>query len=158
MNVVLRVKESFCVVGKEGSGLAKDAKQWIQPLWNEANQHFDEIHHLAKTDDDGIGLGFWGAMTGPNRRFERWDGSGLYLAGVEADRNALAPSGWSKWVIPGAIYAVVKVEDNRYQEAFSYMLEDYLPKNHFSVIGAIHEFYAPRENGQMYLYFPIEKI
>lgn len=158
MNVVLRVKESFCVVGKEGSGSSNDAKQWIQPLWNEMNCHFDEIHHLAKIDEDGIGVGFWGAMTDLSRRFERWNESGLYLAGVEADRNAIAPNGWVKWVIPGAIYAVIKVEDNQYQEAFSYMLDHYLPENHFSVVGAIHEYYAPREKGQMYLYFPIEKI
>ena len=39
-------KESFSVIGKEGSSL--DGVGFIQKLWNDANSHFAEIQHFAK--------------------------------------------------------------------------------------------------------------
>lgn len=158
MNVNLRVKESFCVIGKEGKGTSQEALIWIPPLWEDANKHLDEIRYLAKKDDSGSFSGFWGAMTDLDHTYQRWNGSGKYLAGVEAERNALAPHGWTKWVIPGYIYAVIKVENEQYQATFQYMLDQYLVENRFKTVGAIHEYYNPTENGQLYLYFPIERI
>ncbi len=39
-------KESFSVIGKEGSSL--DGAGFIQKLWNDANSHFAEIQPFAK--------------------------------------------------------------------------------------------------------------
>ena len=39
-------KDSFVVIGKEGSTL--DGNGFIQRLWQDANTHFDEIADLAK--------------------------------------------------------------------------------------------------------------
>ena len=35
------VKESFIVIGKEGS--TSDGENFIQTLWDNANSHFDEV-------------------------------------------------------------------------------------------------------------------
>lgn len=41
------VKESFVVIGKEGSTL--DGESFIQQrLWVDANSHFGEVQHLRK--------------------------------------------------------------------------------------------------------------
>lgn len=39
-------KESFVVIGKEGSTL--DGAGFIQKLWEDANSHFEEVKHLEK--------------------------------------------------------------------------------------------------------------
>ena len=44
-------KESFVVIGKEGSTL--DGAGFIQRLWDDANSHFEEVQHLAKKDENG---------------------------------------------------------------------------------------------------------
>ena len=44
-------KESFVVIGKEGSTL--DGADFIQKLWDDANSHFGEVQHLAKKDENG---------------------------------------------------------------------------------------------------------
>ena len=54
-------KESFSVIGKEGSSL--DGAGFIQKLWNDANSHFAEIQPFAKKDTNGNISGIWGAMT-----------------------------------------------------------------------------------------------
>lgn len=54
-------KESFVVIGKEGS--TSDGEEFIQKLWDDANSHFGEIQHLAKKDENGNLVGIWGAMS-----------------------------------------------------------------------------------------------
>ena len=39
------IKESFVVIGKEGSTL--DGEGFIQRLWIDANSHFGEVQHLG---------------------------------------------------------------------------------------------------------------
>ena len=105
MNVNRCVKESFVVIGKEGS--TEDGEGFIQHLWIDANSHFHEVAHLAKKDAAGNLVGIWGAMTDFSRSFKPWEdgfSKGLYLAGVECEIDAEAPGGWSKWVIPGFEY------------------------------------------------------
>ena len=64
-------KDSFVVIGKEGSTL--DGNGFIQRLWQDANTHFDEIADLAKRDETGNLVGIWGAMTDFSRSFKPWD-------------------------------------------------------------------------------------
>lgn len=93
-------KESFVVIGKEGSSL--DGAGFIHKLWDEANSHFEEVQHLAKKDENGIIGGIWGAMSDFSHSFNPWEdfNKGLYLAGVECSDDAEAPNGWTKWIIP----------------------------------------------------------
>ena len=94
-------KESFIVIGKEGS--TNDGADFIQRLWTDANSHYNEVEHLAKKDDKGKIAGVWGVMSDLSRSFLPWENGfteGLYLAGVECIDRAQAPDGLTKWVIP----------------------------------------------------------
>jgi len=147
------IKHSFTIIGKEGS--TKDGPDFVRKLWDEANAHFGEVAFLAKKDQSGVFQGFWGAMSDFSREFKPWEdfSQGLYLAGVEANDNAVPPQGWVKWVIPGFEYIVAKAEEVGFREALAYLSEHDLP-----LVGAVHEYYCPKENGQMYLFFPIRKL
>lgn len=158
MSIQIEHKSSFAVIGKLRQGHSGDAAGWIPSLWQEANNHFNEIRSLAKTDREGNLVGLWGAMSDVNENFERWTDQGKYLAGCEVLEHSIAPDGWTKWIIPSYKYAVVQCNQQNYQEKFAYMIHTYLPSNGYSLVAAVHEFYRPNEtDGSIYLYFPIEK-
>ena len=146
-------KETFVVIGKEGSTL--DGAGFIQRLWDDANSHFEEVQHLAKKDENGKIGGIWGAMSDFSRSFQLWEDfeRGLYLAGVECYDDAEAPDGWTKWVIPGYeyLYAVCEEEDT-FSKVIAYMEE-----NDISLAGAVHDFTCP-QTGENYMFFPIRKL
>ncbi|WP_409340326.1 GyrI-like domain-containing protein [Paenibacillus sp. MBLB4367] len=152
-------KKHFAVIGKLGKGIAIESSKWIPPLWQEANSNFAEISNLAKLDDAGNIVGIWGAMSDVNEKFERWKEEGKYLAGCEVIDDAIAPNGWTKWVIPAFKYVVTKCTQDSYHNVFHHMVAEYLPQNNYKIVGAIHEFYNPRDNnGELSLYFPVEKV
>ena len=51
MNIYTCTKESFAVIGKEGS--TSDGENFIGLLWDDVNSHFAEIAHLAKKEEAG---------------------------------------------------------------------------------------------------------
>jgi hypothetical protein len=71
MEIKKCIKESFSVVGKEGS--TNDGDGFIQKLWEDANNHYNEIVALVKTDKNGNPVGFWGAMSDFSRSFKPWE-------------------------------------------------------------------------------------
>src|SRR5574344_48010 len=147
-------KESFAVIGKEGS--TKDGSEFIKKLWSEANSHFDEVAHLAVKNSDGKPVGFWGAMTDFSRSFKPWQNDfsqGLYLAGVEVSLEAVAPKGWVKWIIPSFEYLKVKSEGG---STFIQMIE-YLHDNNIELAGAVNDFTDP-STGLSYMLFPTKRI
>ena len=153
MKIEICEKESFVVIGKEGSTM--DGAGFIQKLWDEANSHFGEVAHLAKKDEDGNISGIWGAMSDFSRSFQPWEGfqKGLYLAGVECNEDAKAPDGWTKWVIPGYEYIYVEREnDNTFSEVIQYLKD-----NGIALAGAVHDFTCPK-TGKGYMFFPIRKL
>jgi predicted transcriptional regulator YdeE len=156
MEIKKCVKETFSVIGKEGS--TKDGEGFIQKLWENANSHFSEIEPLVKKDDKGNPVGFWGAMSDFSRKFNPWENfkNGLYLAGAEVNDDAEASIGWTKWTIPSYEFLFVKVE-NGIDEAFSYGI-NYLKENDIKLAGAVHDFICPIENGQQYVFFPIKRL
>lgn len=148
------IKESFVVIGKEGS--TNDGEGFIQKLWEDANSHFYEVEELAKKDDKGNVVGIWGVMSDLSRSFLTWEDGftkGLYLAGVECTEQAEAPVGWTKWVIPGYEYIYVENENS---DTFSKVVS-YLQENGIPLVGAVHDFNCP-ETGKGYLFFPIRKL
>lgn len=159
MSVRIEDKESFTVIGKLGQGLAVEGPKWIPALWQAANNGFGEIQNLAKTDEEGNLVGLWGAMSDISESFERWTDHGKYLAGCEVLDHCVAPAGWTKWIVPSYKFAVIQCNQDTYQREFKYMVNEYLPGNGYSIVGAVHEYYKPNEsNGNLYLYFPIERI
>ena len=147
------VKESFVVIGKEGS--TSDGEIFVQKLWEDANLHFEEVKHLAKKDENGNIVGIWGAMSDFSRSFNPWENfnKGLYLAGVECVEYAEAPSGWTKWIIPGYEYIYVECEnDDTFPKTVEYMKDNNIP-----LVGAVHDFTCP-ETGKNYMFFPIRRL
>lgn len=149
-----KIKPSFAVVGIEGS--TEDGEGFIPMLWSDANAHFDEVSPIASRDENGALLGIWGAMSDESRSFLPWtDGfsRGLYLAGVECPLDAEAPDGWTKWVMPGYEYLVVR---NDRADTFARTVV-YLRDNGIKLVGAVHDFNDPKTQ-QGYLYCPIRKL
>lgn len=148
------IKQSFAVIGREGSTL--DGDGFIQRLWQEANSHFSEVAMFAKKDEDGNFVGFWGAMSDFSRSFKPWEDNfskGLYLAGVECNDEAIAPTGWVKWQIPSYEYLCVEFNDgNTFSEVINYMAS-----NNIELVGAVHDFTCPK-TGKNYMFFPIRVI
>ena len=154
MNIEKRIKSSFSVIGKEGA--TSDGPGFIQKLWEEANVHFGQVQHLAKKDEKGNPVGFWGAMSDCSRSFKPWEDNfskGLYLAGVECADDADAPEGWTKWTIPGYAYLCAEVES---ESTFAHVL-DYMGANNMVLAGAVHDFSCPL-SGKNYMFFPISTI
>lgn len=147
------IKEEFAVIGKEGS--TGDGEGFIQKLWDDANNHFQEVAHLAKRDAAGKLAGIWGAMSDLSRSFQPWEenfSKGLYLAGVECIDTAEAPDGWTKWLVPGYEYIVVENRKGAFEKTLGQMKEEGV-----SLAGAIHDYTDPA-TGKGYLYFPIRKM
>lgn len=154
MKVKRCVKESFVVIGKEGSTLNGDG--FIQKLWEDANGAFCEIQHLAKKDEQGHIVGIWGAMSDFSYSFKPWEENytkGVYLAGAECDDDAAAPEGWTKWNIPGYEYLYVECAGN---DTFSEMIQ-YMVDNNLTLAGAVHDFTCPK-TGKNYMFFPIDRV
>lgn len=148
------IKESFAVIGKEGS--TENGDGFVQRLWADANTHFTEVAHLAKKNENGDLVGIWGAMSDDSRNFRPWEdgfSKGLYLAGVECADDAEAPEGWSKWIIPGFEYLWVECDhDAVFPEMISYLQEHGIP-----LAGAVHDFTCP-QTGKSFMLFPIRKL
>ncbi len=140
MDINKCIKESFIVIGKEGS--TDDGAGFIGKLWSDTSSHFNEIANLAKKDERGNLLGIWGAMTDFTRSFKPWENGfsqGLYLAGAECADIAEAPPGWIKWHIPGYEYIYVEREND---DTFSAVIQ-YLSENKIPLAGAVHDFNCP---------------
>jgi predicted transcriptional regulator YdeE len=155
MNYRIVEKESFSVIGKEGSGPSDKGPQWIASLWLNANRHFMEVENLARKTPEGF-YSFWGAMSDLDLKFAPWDNGGRYLAGVEVVDGAIPPAEWTKWTIPGYRYVVARCTNTTYGQVFKDVLSVYFPEKGYRLAGAVHECYSPKDaEGEFDLYFPI---
>lgn len=102
----------------------------------------------------------WGLMSDFSKSFKPWEYNftkGLYLAGVEViETDDKIPSGFVKWTVPSAEYLYIKV-DGDYMTAFKNVLT-YMNENNIELVGAVFDYICPKENGQLYLFFPIKLI
>ncbi|MCM1007219.1 MAG: GyrI-like domain-containing protein [Ruminococcus flavefaciens] len=153
MKIQKITKESFAVIGKEGS--SSEGNGFIQRLWTEANAHVGEIQHLAKKDENGNIAGIWGAMSDFSRSFKPWENfnEGLYLAGIECNNDSEAPDGWTKWIIPGYEYICAECEED---DTFSQVIQ-YMRDNDIELAGAVHDFTCT-QTGKNYMFFPIKRL
>ena len=148
--------DSFAVLGKLGS--TNDGVGFVQRLWQDLNDHFLEIKHLALTNEQDAYVGFWGLMSDFDMDFMQWKDfkDGYNLARVEVPLDVNPPKGWTKWIYPGFEYAVIRVDDE-YQACMAEGL-DYLKEHKLELAGAIVDFMDPRDNGQPYIYFPTKRL
>ena len=154
MKIEKRIKETFVVIGKEGSTM--EGQGFIQKLWEDVNSHFIEVQPFAKKGENGNLVGIWGAMSDCSHSYKPWEDNfskGLYLAGVECVDDAEAPQGWTKWTIPGFEYICIETEnENTFAEVLNYM-----DANNIALVGAVHDFTCPA-SGKNYMFFPIRTI
>lgn len=147
-------KESFVVIGKEGS--TEEGDGFVCKLWADANAHAHEVMPLVQTDETGKPLGAWGAMSDFSRSFQPWEdgfSKGLYLAGMECRKDAAPPQGWVKWRVPGFIYLRVPAEENNaFKKGLACLREESL-----TLKGAVQEF-TDMKTGKSYMCFPIERL
>lgn len=142
---------AFCVIGKPGS--TEEGPGTVQRLWKEANEHFSEVAPLAKKNADGQLAGFWGAMSRMDMSFQPWEddfSKGLYLAGVEAEEDALAPAGWKKWIVPG--FECLKAPADG-PDTFRSMIA-WMQENSYELVAAVQDFTDPA-TGKSFMLFPI---
>lgn len=154
MEIQICVMDSFSVIGKEGS--TNDGKDFVKRLWKDANANFSEVAELAKKDEHGNPVGFWGAMSDFAHSFNPWEDGftkGVYLAGVEVNDGAEAPQGWVKWTIPAFEYLYVKNEGSSTLSD----INEYLRENKISLVGAVQEFNCP-DTSHVFLFFPIRRL
>lgn len=146
----------LAVIGKQG--LCTPESNQANALWACATAHFDEIAALGMRERDGAYTGYWGAMSDEGLSFLPWTQGyrrGLYLAGLEVDRQATPPDGWTKWVMPARRYLSVDVQPERYDETFSYVLGHLLPEMGLRLCGAACDYIKP-STGARQLFFPVE--
>lgn len=143
---------AFCVIGIVGS--TNDGEGFVQRLWQQANSRFSEVAGLAKKNADGSFAGFWGAMSDFSMNFQPWEENftkGIYLAGVEADPEAAAPAGWTKWIVPGFECIKVKADNPAtFPDTIAYLKE-----NDLNLVAAVQDYTDPK-TGENYMLFPIE--
>lgn len=143
---------AFCVIGRVGS--TDDGPDIVQRLWRDANEHYGEVAGLAKKDATGQPVGFWGAMTRADMSFLPWEDDftrGYYLAGVEAEAESCAPTGWKKWIVPGFEGWKVKAET---PDTFREVL-DWMRENSMELAAAVQDFTDPA-TGENYMLFPVK--
>ncbi|CAM3650366.1 Bacterial transcription activator, effector binding domain [Vibrio aerogenes CECT 7868] len=154
MDIHTCVKESFSVIGKEGS--TEDGQGFIQLLWRDVQTQFKQIDPCVKREPNGRLCGIWGVMSDFSRAFLPWENnfsSGLYLAGAEVHDDAQAPQGWVKWTIPGYEYIYVRNNSkNKFAE-----VRQYLAENNMELAGAAHDFNC-QKTGQDFIYVPVKRL
>ena len=156
MEVQIKTKPAFTVLGIEGYGDADKGPEWIKPLWDQAFNRFDEIKALVKSDQEA-----WGLMSATDEYLASWKKEGKYLAGWEVEPGTKPPEGWTIWDVPEQTYAVIACTMATYGEAYKLVIQQFMPKEGYEQAGAMHEFY-PKEfqdikKDTLYLYFPIKK-
>ena len=148
------VKEPFCVIGKEI--YTWDGDGMIPKVWAVVDSKFDEIEPVICKDENGKPLAKWGAMSSKKRDFSMWEENGsvgLYLAGYEAQLDAKAPAGWTKWIVPGFEFRLGKIEG----EGYFYRAFDELTSMGLPPVAAT-ENWIDIETGEFYFAFPVKRL
>lgn len=148
----------IAIIGKEG--FCTEEENIVQYLWKQANENFGEVLELGMKEKDGSFVGFWGAMSDETMSFMPWTNGfsrGYYLAGIEVYKEAEAPKGWKKWILPARQYLVMEVEAERYMEIFKDGLTKQIPSIKKKLSGAVCDYTEP-STGKNFLFFPIEDL
>ncbi|EOT41075.1 GyrI-like domain-containing protein [Enterococcus dispar] len=148
---------AFTVIGKEGSGLAAEGSSWVPLLWDNVNEHFEEIAANVTLHPSEIHL--WGLMSDESAWLEPWQEIGRYLAGIAVPTHTEVPAGWQKWQMPPSNYFVIKTNVDNLAAMTEKMLMEILPQNNMTLSAAIQEHYLPEfAPGEVELYFPVTGV
>ena len=149
-------KDTFAVIGKAGQGLAENFLEWGEPLWASLDSNLNEIENIVRKNENGKPY-FWGTLNDNSENNKRWgepgyDDSGKFMAACEADIDAVAPSDWTKWIIPAQTYMVVRSTVAESEEIYATIAKELGPK----IIGVGHSFFPEHGNYDLVdTYIPI---
>lgn len=151
------VLAEFTVIGKEGKGLAEDGGSWVPPLWDLANEHFEEL--TAVIPEEALTeINLWGLMSDEESWLAPWRKTGRYLAGIQVPADIKPPKDWQQWKIPEMEYLAVKTNAENLNDMTEKILTEIFPKNDYELAAAIQEHYLPDfEEGEVELFFPIKR-
>lgn len=148
---------AFTVIGKLGEGLAADGGSWVPPLWQLANEHFEELASELKAESTSE-LHLWGLMSDTSSWLAPWQEVGQYLAGLEVPIDTPTPADWTRWDMPAMEYLTVKTDVQKLGETMEKMFTEVLPEMGLELVAAVQEYYeADFGPGEVVLYFPIAK-
>lgn len=136
-----------------------DDRDVVDHLWESFHADFSQVAAVAMKDPDGTYTGYWGVMSSerPDRNFAPWHShykTGQYLAGVEVNKDAEAPAGWTKWLLPARTYAVADVQADTYEETYYTYINTIIPEMGLKLNGAICDYIDP-PTGKTKLFFPV---
>lgn len=146
----------IAIIGK--LGFCSKENNIVEELWNQANHHFGDVAALGMKENDGSYVGFWGAMSDESMSFLPWEdhfSKGYYLAGIEVYKDAVAPAGWTKWIMPARKYIFVEVQKDNYKAIFEDMILNKIPEMGYKLVGAVCDYTKP-STGINYLFFPVK--
>ena len=158
MEILMKTKQSFFLLGKEKMGDCSKAGEWIAELWREVNQSVEEIAPFIKQERDSLPIAGWGLMGNADKSFLPSQKEGVYLAGYESLCPKEPLEGWTIYEVPGYKYAVVTCTADTYEAVFKEVLYEYMPEKGYNLIGPVLECYDPRGKAEEFeLYFPVQK-
>ena len=149
-------KDAFAVIGKAGQGSADSFEEWTNPLWAALESGLSEIEGIVRKNAEGKPF-IWSALNDNSESNKRWgepgfDSSGKYMAACEADVDAAAPNGWTKWIIPAQTYMVIEGTPAELESAYAAIVETHGPK----IVGVGHSFFPEYGNDDLVeTYIPI---
>ncbi|MFC4770901.1 GyrI-like domain-containing protein [Enterococcus hermanniensis] len=144
------------VIGKEGRGLAEEGASWVPLLWDQVNDHFEELA-ATLANPEKVPLHLWGLMSDGTQWLEPWEHEGRYLASVQVAKEIFVPEGWTRWELPAKSYLTVKANGDKIEAATNLMLGEIFPLEKLELNGAIQEHYLPEFTpGEVELYFPFK--
>ncbi len=85
--------------------------------------------------------GCWGLMSDSETFLAPWKEQGRYLAGWQVPRETEPFSDWKVWTLPASAWLRIQLRLDQYDEAFSFMTQEFFPNNPWVANGACHEFY-----------------
>lgn len=148
---------AFTVIGKLGEGLAAEGSSWVPPLWQLANEHFEELASVVQPESLSV-LHLWGLMSDSSSWLAPWQEVGQYLAGLEVPSETPTPAGWTRWEMPAMDYLTVKTDVDGLETTMEQMFTDVLPALGAKLSAAVQEYYEPEFSpGEVVLYFPVVK-
>ena len=115
---------------------------------------------MGLKEKNGPFVGFWGAMSDETMSFMPWTNNftrGYYLAGIEVHKDAQAPEGWKKWIMPARKYLVTEVMFEKYMETFMKVIETEISIRNMKLSGAACDYTEP-STGKNFIFFPVQDL
>ncbi|WP_158056906.1 GyrI-like domain-containing protein [Halorussus halophilus] len=144
-------RDGLTVVGLHYRGTNEDDE--ISNLWEQTDAHADEFADLARSEE-WFGLCF---------DFDHESGAFSYVAGVETESEAIAPSEMERVDVPGGEYAVFTTTLDTVGETTDEIYREWLPSSGYEradgpEVERYGESFDPEDaNSEFEIFVPVEE-